>query len=445
MRQAGCRRSRSLLQDAVATTDAAPPRRCRRSHCLHLGCLNNHLVDLARSVAHATRVEFTDARVDVVADAVAGRRLRMVRPPSASSWVPSRSQSPAGMPSPPPTPHSSRTLPSQSQSPSGCLNNRTRDGAGPGAYAAGIEFTDARVDVVAMPSLSASASPVRHTRQGVELVAIAVAIAFWDAVATERRFVKTFPSQSQSPSGMSEQRTRRWRRSMPCHRCRSPARGRCRRGYRRCRRRPHPGPPHRQGRQAGHRSRNRLLGYRRHRRRRTRQGRFRRSRISFRVCRRRIRRWRLGRCTPQASSSPTQGSASSELPSRRRRPPGPYALAKGVKLVAIAVDRLLGAVATADAEPVATFPSQPVSFRMSVRIVDGAGRCAHASSSPTQGSMSSQMPSLSASPHDHRTRQGRRLVPSHHHRSMPSPVGRTHRDVSVTVAVSAGMSEQPHS
>ena len=39
--------------------------------------------------------------------------------PRASSWFPSQSQSPAGMPSPPQMPHSSRTFPSQSQSPSG--------------------------------------------------------------------------------------------------------------------------------------------------------------------------------------------------------------------------------------------------------------------------------------------------------------------------------------
>ena len=111
------------------------------------------------------------------------------------------------MPSPPQTPHSSRTLPSRSQSPSGMFATALVDLARSVAHAAGIEFTNARVDVVT----DAVAVGVGLTRSAalaecVKLVAIAVAIAGKDAVATATpHSSRTLPSQSQSPSGMSAQ------------------------------------------------------------------------------------------------------------------------------------------------------------------------------------------------------------------------------------------------
>ena len=74
-------------------------------------------VDRARTVANAASIQSAHAIVDVVTDAIGigfGQDM-----PKASSWLPSQSQSPSRIPSPPHTPHSSNTLPLQSQSPSG--------------------------------------------------------------------------------------------------------------------------------------------------------------------------------------------------------------------------------------------------------------------------------------------------------------------------------------
>ena len=134
----------------------------RRSRSLLLGCQSIRIVDGARTVAHAALIHGTEAFFLVVADAVAvhvGVTITTAHA-KASSW-----------------------LPSQSQSPSGCQNIRTRRWRQDRADAALVVRTLQSSTSSQMPSASSSAtqSPP-HTPKA----------SSW------------FPSQSQSPSGMSE-------------------------------------------------------------------------------------------------------------------------------------------------------------------------------------------------------------------------------------------------
>ena len=134
--------------------------------------------------------------------------------PSASSWLPSQSQSPAGMPSPPQMPHSSRTLPLQSQSPSGMSNNRTRRWPQVRCTRHTRRVHRARVDVVA----DAVAVGVGLTRPAaltecVKLVAIAVAVPAGMPSPPQMPHSSGRCRQSQSPSGCRN-RTRRSPRSV---------------------------------------------------------------------------------------------------------------------------------------------------------------------------------------------------------------------------------------
>ena len=109
---------------------------------------------MAPSVADAAVVELSDA-VIAIADAV--------RTASAAQ-------------SPPQTPRASSWLPSQSQSPRR-LHNRTVDGAGSVADPAVVELSDTVVHVVAdAVSIEVSRAIATADAEGVELVAVAVAV-----------------------------------------------------------------------------------------------------------------------------------------------------------------------------------------------------------------------------------------------------------------------------
>ena len=84
---AGFRHSRSLQRDAVTATDAALVKDVAVTVAISFRDVSaSALVDLARSVAHATGVELSDTWVDVVADAISVR-IGLTRPTAFSEGV----------------------------------------------------------------------------------------------------------------------------------------------------------------------------------------------------------------------------------------------------------------------------------------------------------------------------------------------------------------------
>ena len=123
------------------------------------------LVDLTGPVADAAGVQGTNAVIDVIADAIGigiGRAQVPPQTPRASSW-----------------------FPSQSQSPSGDVGASAFASRHSVADAAGVQGTDAFVDVVADAiSIGVGRAGPATDAEGIELVAVAVAVTFGDVGAS---------------------------------------------------------------------------------------------------------------------------------------------------------------------------------------------------------------------------------------------------------------------
>ena len=320
VRQAGCHRSRNRRRGCRRHRKRRIRLgRCHRGRNLLRDVCATALVDLARSVAHAAGIEFTNARVDVVTDAVAvGVGLWVAALAECVKLVATRTNRRRGC-----RRHRRRRVRETFVTVTVSfwdVRNRTRI-ARSVAHATGVEDTDA-VDVVADAvavgvglawptalaecingaiaiAISDRDAVATADAAFVQDVSVAVAVSFWDVGATAlvSHQVRCTPQASSSPTQGSAS-------------SQMPSLSASASGVRRTRR----------VHQAGcHRSRNRRRGCRRHRRRRIRQGRFRRSRSLLWDVRNRI--VDLTRSVAATSVEfATHGSTSSQCRRCRRRP-----------------------------------------------------------------------------------------------------------------------------
>ena len=115
--------------DLVAVAVSPPSRLPSQSQCLHIRIRRWHQDVCASAFVdtpHSSRAPTHGSTSSQMPSASASASHGPPHSPRASSWFPSQSQSPSAMPSPPQTPHSSRTFPSQSQFLQGCLHIRIR-------------------------------------------------------------------------------------------------------------------------------------------------------------------------------------------------------------------------------------------------------------------------------------------------------------------------------
>ena len=183
-------RTSALVDRARTVADAAlvehPRSRPRRRRChRHRRPLRSHRRTPKRVelVAVAVAISFWDVRTSALVD-----RPGPLQMPH-SSYAPTQSSTSSQMPSasasaaqsPPHTPKASSWLPSQSQSPSGMSNIRTRRWRQDRCRCRTRRSTHAVVDVVADAiGIGVRCAVTTTHAQGVELVAVAVAVSFWD-------------------------------------------------------------------------------------------------------------------------------------------------------------------------------------------------------------------------------------------------------------------------
>ena len=190
-RQAGFRRSRSPPGDAVAATDAALVKDVAVAVAISFRDVSTStLVDLSRSVAHATGVELSDtgSTSSQMPSASASASQGPPHSPRASSWFPSQSQSQRGCRRRHRCHSSERFRHSRSRL-QGCLRIRTRRLPGP-LHTPQASSSPHRVDVVADAVASASASQARRIRRGRRAGFRRSRSPSWDAVtATDAALV----------------------------------------------------------------------------------------------------------------------------------------------------------------------------------------------------------------------------------------------------------------